>query len=100
MEMLLTWIILTAAAIGGVYVMWNKVIQPVARFVTEWPDAYKVLLEISGEFKPNDGKSLIDRIEVLENGQQDLSIQVTNITQQLEAHFVGFQPEAQRLSDG
>ena len=78
--------------------MWNKVMKPIAKFVADWPDAYKVLLEIADEFKPNAGHSLSDRIEVLEAGQQNLSLQVTNITRQIEVYLVGRQPVGESSS--
>jgi hypothetical protein len=106
MEAILTWIVLLAAAVGAVGLLWNKTIRPVAKFIAEWPDAYKVLLEISDEFKPNDGHSLVDRIETLEQGQQtleqgqqDISTWMGNITRQLETHLVDLPRAAERSSD-
>ncbi len=99
MEAILTWVVLVAAAIGGVSYMWSKVLKPAAEFIAEWPDAYKVLLEISEEFKPNAGASLRDRIQILEDGQADMSRQVGNLTQQIEVHLIGQDPSAPRSLD-
>ncbi len=99
MEVFLTWVALVALATAGVGLVWRKVVKPAARFISEWPDAYEVLLEISKEFKPNEGASLRDRIQVLEDGQTSMLFQVDNLTQQIEVHLIGREQEAPRSSD-
>lgn len=82
----MTWydrIIVGAAVVGALYVIWNKLIRPVINIIKAVEDFYPVIAivtSIANEFKENSGSTLKDDVITLKS---DVA--------QLRRGFEGFQ---------
>lgn len=56
-----------------------ETLDAIAGYTAALPDALPVLMDIAEEFKPNGGSSLVDRIDRLETGQDNLCSQLETL---------------------
>ena len=89
-----TYIVIAAAVVTASSVLWIKLIRPLANLITmvgkllplltvltdtfkDNPDAFKVLEEIASEFRTNDGSSLKDQVNRIEQ----IGVQATAVAE-------------------
>jgi len=89
-----TYIVIAAAVVTASGVLWVKLIRPLANLITmvgkllplltvltdtfkDNPDAFKVLEEIAAEFRTNDGSSLKDQVNRIEQ----IGVQATAVAE-------------------
>jgi len=89
-----TYIVIAAAVVTASSVLWIKLIRPLANLITmvgkllplltvltdtfkDNPDAFKVLEEIAAEFRTNDGSSLKDQVNRIEQ----IGVQATAVAE-------------------
>ncbi|MFQ5524571.1 MAG: hypothetical protein ACE5F5_13525 [Acidimicrobiia bacterium] len=65
-----------AGLVASAGLLWQKVIRPGARIIYLAEESLPVLLDIAQEFKPNNGKSLVDRMTIIEGRLDDISGQL------------------------
>ena len=107
-----TYIVTAAAVVTAVIVLWVKLIRPLAHLITmtgkllplvtvltetfeEHPDAFKVLAEIAAEFRTNDGSSLKDAVDRIEEASTQARLVALEAKQAADELKVGV--EARRL---
>jgi len=107
-----TYIVIAAAVVTASSVLWIKLIRPLANLITmvgkllplltvltdtfkDNPDAFKVLEEIAAEFRTNDGSSLKDQVNRIEQ----IGVQATAVAEaaQVAADELKIGVEARRL---
>lgn len=71
-EVAIESVVMIAAAIAAIGVIWRQAIRPVLRAAREAGQSAAVLAEIAAQFRPNHGSSLVDRITFIENELADV----------------------------
>lgn len=74
------WIILTAALVTALGVIWRKGIRPFFRTVNEVAQAVPILADIASEFRPNSGTSLRDVIDDMRTSLATIAASQAQIT--------------------
>ena len=86
MDYLWVWIV-SIAGIGVILErLWTKIIMPIIRAIHAtmvFVQAYPILVEISNQFKPNDGESLYDQIRELKHNVNNVATQYDTVVIQL-----------------
>lgn len=95
---MVTYVVGAAAMVTAISILFTRLVRPVVKAIKKLIDVGEFIEELRGQFHPNGGTSLVDRLSRMEGQQADknerlewmvdrqsrLSIQVTDLQKQME----------------